>query len=175
MLRLHANALMKANIEALLKARGQTQVELARWCRRSESWISKIMSEPQRELPMKYFDRIADFFGIATYQLLQPGISPLTDRRAGLDRRTGRDRRLSQAVLSAAPGDVDVIHLIRALTRGGRERAIAMLADLVNDELRRPPAKSVTADGADRRREITAATPAPGRGLRKARPSGSPR
>ena len=86
-------------------------------------------------MPLKYLDRIADFFGIATYQLLQPGISPLTERRSGLDRRLGRDRRISHAIpLSQRPGDVDLMDVIRALSREGRERAIAMVADILNDE-----------------------------------------
>ena len=52
---------------------------------------------PERGVPLKHLDRIADFFGIATYQLLQPGISPLTERRSGRERRTGHDRRVSMA------------------------------------------------------------------------------
>jgi len=98
-----ANKVMKANVDALLRARGQTRKDLAVWCRKTESWISKIMKEDRREFPMKYFDRISDFFGIATYQLLQPGITPLTERRSKLPRRSGQDRRLSALHLTASP------------------------------------------------------------------------
>lgn len=91
-----ANALLKHNIDTLLRGRGQTRKDLAQWCYRTESWISKIFQTDKREIPLKYLDRIADFFGLATYQLLQPGISPLTERRHG-ERRGGRDRRIGHA------------------------------------------------------------------------------
>lgn len=150
MLHLKANALMKANISALLSARGQSKRDLAKWCRRTDAWIGKIMSEDTREFPMKYFDRIADFFGIATYQLLQPGISPLTERRSKRDRRSGHDRRVSAAVLSQKPGDVDLMDVVRAISRDGREKAIGILADILNDELKRPPAKGSPSGGRGR-------------------------
>lgn len=137
-LTLKAHLLIKHNIDAMLQARGQKRPELARYCRRSRSWLDKIFSEERREVPLKYLDRIADFFGIAPYQLFQPGISPLTERRKGFDRRKGRDRRLSQAVLSQKPGDVDLVDVARALSRPGREKAIAAIADILNDELRGP-------------------------------------
>lgn len=112
-----ANALMKHNIDAILKARGQTRKDLAAWCRRGESWISKIMKEDQREFPMKYFDRIADFCGISAYQLLQPGISHLTERRSGRDRRMLHDRRIAAPVIRQEEGVVDPLDaaLIRRL------------------------------------------------------------
>src|SRR3990167_6415483 len=90
-----AEYLLKANIDTLLRARHQTRHDLALWCRRSDAWLSKILGKDNRNIPLEYLDRIADFFGIATYQLFQPGISPLTERRKGLDRRSGKDRRLS--------------------------------------------------------------------------------
>jgi hypothetical protein len=90
---MHANRQMKQNVLALLKGRRLTQRDLAQWCRRSESWLSKNLElDSVREIPLKYWDRIADFFGISTYQLLQPGIGSATERRKG-DRRTGKDRR----------------------------------------------------------------------------------
>jgi len=82
-----AGYLFKKNVETLLKARGHTRHDLAFYCRRSDAWISKILGNSDRNLPMKYLDRIADFFGIATYQLFQPGISPLTERRKGPSQR----------------------------------------------------------------------------------------
>lgn len=92
-----ASNLLKRNIDDLLKLRGYTHKDLAQWCHRTEGWISKIYRNQNREIPLKYLDRIADFFGLATYQLFQPGISPLTERRSGRDRRTGDDRRISHA------------------------------------------------------------------------------
>lgn len=148
-----AHHLLKQNIDALLKARGQKRKELAAWCRRSESWLSQIFTDDERNLPLKYLDRIAMFFGLATYQLFQPGISPLTERRVGPDRRSGKDRRISAAVLSERPGDVDLIHLVRALSTGGRQKAIGLLVDLVNDELRGPRARGSAPDAQDRSAE----------------------
>lgn len=154
-MRIKAHHLLKQNIDALLKARGQKRKELAGWCRRSEGWLSQIFTDDDRNLPLKYLDRIAEFFGLATYQLFQPGISPLTERRSGIDRRKGKDRRISAAVLSEQPGDVDLIHLVRALSHKGRQEAIADLVDRVNDELRRRDRTTPGSDDPDH----TAETP----------------
>lgn len=126
-----ASFLLKTNIDALLKARHQSRHDLALWCRRSDAWLSKILGKDNRNIPLEYLDRIADFFGLATYQLFQPGISPLLERRKGSDRRAGRDRRLSAvnhsvresvsatiASLSAA----DVADLIRWKTLSDESR-----------------------------------------------------
>lgn len=162
---LNADQLLKHNISALLRARGQTKAELAKWCRRSRSWMDKIFSEDRREIPLKYLDRIADFFGIATYQLFQPGISPLTERRVKRDRRSGRDRRISNALpLSQRPGDVDLMDIIRALSRDGREKAIGLLGDILSDEIQRLRARPTSAAAGDRTDGIGAAAPVRDRG-----------
>ena len=154
-MKLKADALLKHNIDALLRARRQTRHDLAVWVRQStnrkvvDPWISGIFTRQSREFQTKYLDRIADFFGIAVYQLFQPGISPFTERRKGTQRRSGRDRRLSANVLSEKPGDVDVMSLIRALSTGGRQRALEHLVDLVNDELRGPRSRSDDGAGSD--------------------------
>lgn len=143
-MQLKAKALLKRNIDAMLSARGQTRHDLARWCHRSDAWLSKIFAEPKPErkdrtdrgVPLKYLDRFAQFFGVETYQLFQPGISHLTNRRSGKERRTVPDRRISQAVLSEQQGDVDIIHVVRALSSPGRQKAIGILMDILNDELR---------------------------------------
>lgn len=166
---LKAGRLLKLNIETLLKARGQTQHELARYCHRTDAWLSKILSDSNgedREVPLKYLDRIADFFGIATYQLFQPGISPLTERRHA-DRRIGRDRRISQVVLSERPGDVDVMQVIRALSRTGREQALAELMKILDRELRPPRATAASAGDQRMTSETSATTRAPAPAQRK--------
>lgn len=132
---MHASKLLKANIDALLKARQQTRHDLALWCRRSDAWLSKILSDKPsdqaRGLPLKYLDRISDFFGIASYQLFQPGISPLLERRKG-DRRTGRDRRVgvmnhhiresvSSLIAGLTPADVADIIRLRSLQGESRD------------------------------------------------------
>ncbi len=93
---LRASFLLKQNIDYLLKERRHTQKALARWCGRDESWLSHLLRNPNRGVPLKYLDRIADFFGIATYQLFQPGIAPLGERRKRGERRGGKDRRISR-------------------------------------------------------------------------------
>lgn len=135
-----ANTLLKRNIDALLRARRQNRKDLARWCGRSEGWISQIFTDKtdRREFPTKYYDRIAKFFGLSLYQLFLPGIDDLTERRLA-QRRQGRDRRLSQAIFSEQPGDVDLIHVIRALSAKGREQAHAILTDVLLDERRGGP------------------------------------
>lgn len=96
-----ANLLLKHNIDTLLKARRQTRRDLAAWCRQSinpkiiDPWISQIFTDPDREFQMKYLDRMADFFGLEVYQLFQPGISAVTERRSGTERRVRADRRIS--------------------------------------------------------------------------------
>ena len=92
---MRAYAVMKANVDAVLKARGITREDLSKYCRREVSWASKILNDPERWFPMPYWDRISDFLGLLPYQLLQPGISAVTERRKTSDRRSGRDRRLS--------------------------------------------------------------------------------
>lgn len=127
-----ASYLLKTNIDKLLQARHQSQHDLAQWCRRSDAWLSKILGKDNRNIPLAYLDRIADFFGIATYQLFQPGISPLTERRKTADRRSGADRRVSAlnsqvresvAATIATLTAEDVADLIRLRTLGGESRA----------------------------------------------------
>jgi hypothetical protein len=89
-----ANRLIKANIDALLRLHGKTRKDLAQWCFKSESWISKVMKEERREFATTDLDRIADFFGKEPYQLFLPGASQETERRSAVDRRGGRERRV---------------------------------------------------------------------------------
>lgn len=91
---LAATRMFSENVSALLHGRGLKAKQLATWCRKSENWISKILKN-KSQARMEDLDRIADFFGLATYQLFQPGISRVTERRHSTDRRSGRDRRVS--------------------------------------------------------------------------------
>lgn len=127
-----ANALLKSNVDALLKARHQTRKDLAHWCRKSESWISKVMTEERREFPLNTLDRIADFFGLATYQLLQPGLTGAAERRKGMDRRSGKDRRISalnhqvresvsSLIASITPSEVAELIRTRGLSAASRD------------------------------------------------------
>src|SRR5581483_11431756 len=85
---------LRENIKSLLYGRKESQVALAFSLGKTKSWINKFLNG-QREIQLKDLDRIADFFGIATYQLFQPGVSRLTERRSGFDRRSQKDRRIS--------------------------------------------------------------------------------
>jgi hypothetical protein len=155
---MRANALIKHNIDAILKERKQSRKDLAQWCRKSESWISKIMNEERREFPMKHWDRIADFFGLAAYQLLQPGRSTQSERRSGLDRRAGKERRLSainhqvresvsSVVANLSPSDVADLIRIKSLSAESRDVLRANAQALETSERQ---------GGAQRRRRSTA-------------------
>lgn len=135
-----ASALLKSNVEALLRARHQTNHDLAQWCRRSDAWLSKILGKDNRNVPLEYLDRIADFFGLATYQLFQPGLTGMHERRKGLDRRKGKDRRISalnhqvresvsSVIANLTPGDVADLLRLKALGEKSR--------DLLRDEAQR--------------------------------------
>jgi hypothetical protein len=143
-----ATRLLKSNIDALLRARRQTRHDLAMWCRRSDPWLSKILSESPtdqaRGVPLKYLDRIADFFGLAAYQLLQPGLTGLLERRKA-ERRSGKDRRLSalnqkvrqslsEAVASLSPADIADMIRLKTLTAESREAARIAMQELENAE-----------------------------------------
>jgi transcriptional regulator with XRE-family HTH domain len=87
---------LRQNIEALLLARKEDQKTLAFAMGVHPTTVNKFL-RGTRELQLADLDKVADFFGIATYQLFQPGISLLTERRLRTDRRTGRDRRIGHA------------------------------------------------------------------------------
>lgn len=83
----------RENVAALLKARHEDGASLAFWCRHDKSWMSKILTG-ERVAKMGDIDAIADFFGLSPYQLFQPGISLMTERRVA-ERRSGKERRKS--------------------------------------------------------------------------------
>lgn len=85
--------ILRENVRVLLDARKEEQIALARHCGHDKSWINKFLNEG-RGVTLKDFDKIASFFGVETYQLFQPGISRLTERRIGADRRAGDERRV---------------------------------------------------------------------------------
>jgi transcriptional regulator with XRE-family HTH domain len=93
---LRAVNLLRENIRSLLRARGTNQKELSFFLRRHPTTINKFL-KGTREVQLADLDRMADFFGLATYQLFQPGISPLTERRSGKERRKLPDRRIGYA------------------------------------------------------------------------------
>lgn len=112
---MRADRLISENISALLSARGLSQKDLAQWCRKSEVWISFKLAG-KRDWHARELDRVADFFGVAAFQLMQPGISQITERRSPKDRRSGRDRRISHAqrVMMAMKQNLDAARPRRA-------------------------------------------------------------
>lgn len=93
---LRALYILRTNISGLLHQRKQSQTDLASWLGHKRSWMNKFLNGT-REIQLKDLDRIADFFGLATYQLFQPGVAPGSERRSGGERRSGHDRRVSHA------------------------------------------------------------------------------
>ena len=139
-----AEALLKANVDALLRARHLTRHDLAVWCRRSDGWLSKILGKDNRNVPLEYLDRIADFFGLATYQLFQPGLGGVGERRRA-ERRTMKDRRLaamnqrvrqslSEAVASLSQADVADMIRLKTLNEKSRDAARKAMQALEDSE-----------------------------------------
>lgn len=93
--------IFRENVAALLKDRGEDGASLAFWCRHDKSWMSKILTG-ERVVKLGDIDAIADFFGLSPFQLFQPGISPLTERRVS-QRRTGEERRKESRYPDAGP------------------------------------------------------------------------
>jgi transcriptional regulator with XRE-family HTH domain len=90
---LKASYLLVENIRTLLAARGVDDKALAMYCGHQPAWLSKILSG-ERGMSLPDMDKVADFFGLTVSQLLQQGISPLTERRRHT-RRSGTDRRIA--------------------------------------------------------------------------------
>ncbi len=78
------------NIRALLYQRRVKAKDLAMFCGHEPAWLSKIMAG-ERKVGIADLPRIAEFFGLETYQLLQHGIS---DERRRFQRRGGAERRV---------------------------------------------------------------------------------
>lgn len=170
---LKINLQMKQNIAALLALRGKQQGALARYIRRVnhkkvDSWISHILDEDNpRELPLKYWDRAAEFLGVSPYQLLQPGIAgSVSERRTGADRRTGLERRISQAV-PTRPREIDLFEVIRALPREDQDDMLADAADRLNKRLKRRPSAATARAALDRTGETSPAARVPATARRK--------
>lgn len=158
-----ADFLFRHNVETLLKARNQTKHDLCVWCRRSDAWLSKILGKESRNVPMKYLDRIADFFGLEAYQLFLPGITAFTERRRGGDRRSGKERRLAGLTQPTA----EPSHQVSAVDAS----LLTQINQLTVDERRRFEhwlAATLAARGivAGRARRAGPVLPAPGQGAR---------
>lgn len=83
---------LRMNVEFLLAQRRRSKADLAAEMKIDPSTLSKFL-RGSREIQFHHLDGMAAFFGTQIYELFQPGISPLTERRKIADRRMGLDRR----------------------------------------------------------------------------------
>lgn len=105
---------LRQNIQTLLLIRKEEQKTLAFAMGVHPTTINKFL-KGTRELQLADLDKVADFFGIATYQLFQPGIAPLTERRSRIDRRSGKDRRIGHQMRIMRPlmSEIATLHTRR--------------------------------------------------------------
>jgi transcriptional regulator with XRE-family HTH domain len=87
-----ALAQLRMNVDYLLLSRRRTRADLAAEMKIDPSTLTKFFNGT-REIQFHHLDGMAGFFGLDTYELFRPGISPLTERRKIKDRRMGLDRR----------------------------------------------------------------------------------
>lgn len=85
---------LRLNVESLLAKRRRTKADLAAEMKIDPSTLTKFLNGT-REIQFHHLDGMVSFFGLSAYQLFQPGISPLLERRVLRDRRMGIDRRRS--------------------------------------------------------------------------------
>lgn len=108
--------ILRENIRAMLAARNESQTSLAAYCRHNKSWINKFLNEG-RGVQVEDLDLIAAFFGLDPYQLFQPGIARVTERRKA-DRRSGQERRIGVAGRLASSLQQEVNKFPRLSRRG---------------------------------------------------------
>jgi hypothetical protein len=95
-LALKATERLKQNVIALLKKNGSSVKDMVRALHLKDvSWWSHLQGDPDRGLPSKHYDRLADFLHVEVYQLFVPGIAGAPDRRSATDRRRQPERRVS--------------------------------------------------------------------------------
>lgn len=90
---LRAVNVLRENVRALMAQRQLNQKAVAFALSRHPTWINKFLLG-HRMISVTDLDKLADLLGVATYQLFQPGVSKMTERRRG-DRRLGPERRVS--------------------------------------------------------------------------------
>jgi len=100
---LKALHILRSNVRGLLLKRKESEALLATCLGfKHRSSLNKFLNSERAGFQMWRLDRLAAFFGLPVYQLFQPGITPLTERREGKDRRSGHDRRVGHAHRAAA-------------------------------------------------------------------------
>lgn len=159
---------LRENVRALLAARNESQTSLAQYCGHDKSWLNKFLNEG-RGLQLPDLDRIAAFFGIEPYQLFQPGISRLTERRSGVDRRTNTDRRIGHAgrLVHALQSEHAKVPRFAAPSRGGASGVVSDPKAAARDRLVREFERRLA--------EIDRTYPDEATGTRTNRPAVAPR
>lgn len=115
---------LRENLKALMDREGLKQKDVAFAVRKHVSWVNKFLLGT-RPIHLNDLDSLADLFGLTTYQLFVPGVSPRTERRSGRDRRSGQERRKGfPRALQEVAEEVD---LARPRTKPLTEEEIALL------------------------------------------------
>lgn len=83
---------LRENVRELMRVRGLDQKSVSFALGHHPTWINKFL-KGTRPINVADLDGLSDLFGFTAYQLFQPGIAPLTERRKR-ERRSGRDRRI---------------------------------------------------------------------------------
>lgn len=163
-LELKALHLLRQNVRALLVTRKESEALLAKCLGfKHRSSLNKFLNSERAGFQMWRLDKLAAFFGLPVYQLFQPGISPLLDRRVDPDRRSGKDRRIghSQRVMLTLAAELDAhrpprkgahvavvtpspkMAALNRLTEDYERRVSALLADAESGGQAAPPRKAV--------------------------------
>lgn len=95
---LKALHILRQNIRQLLAERHESAAALALHLGyKNRASVTKFLNDQRTGFEMGRLDKLSSWFGLPVYQLFQPGISRLTERRHGSDRRSGHDRRVGHA------------------------------------------------------------------------------
>lgn len=83
---------LRENVRELIRVRGVQQNDITFALKKDPTWLSKFL-QGQRPIHITDIDALAEFFGLSGYQLCQPGITAVTERRRQ-ERRSGGERRI---------------------------------------------------------------------------------
>jgi len=103
-----AEAILRRNIEQLMKTRHMKQAELAERVGKSQGWLSKrlngkLSKDGGSRFQVQDLDAIAAAFELSPAALLRPGHQNWDRRRSVRDRRSGFDRRNNTWVGTTPP------------------------------------------------------------------------
>lgn len=112
--------ILRRNIRELLMRRKESETVLAQYLGfKSRSSVNKFLNNARAGFHMERLDRLAAFFGLPVYQLFQPGISALTERRHSGERRSGRDRRIGHSDRLMLQAGANIAEVRQRMSGGG--------------------------------------------------------